>query len=160
MRQNKALIFDTAEVYGPYNNEEMVGKALVPFRNEVVIATKFGFNIVDGKMAGLNSRPENIQKVAEASLKRLNTDVIDLFYQYRVDPNVPAEDVAGFVKDLIAEGKVKHFGLSEAGANTIRKVHAVQPVAAVQSAYSIWARKSEDDVLPMLEELGIGFVAL
>ncbi len=151
--------FDTAEVYGPYNNEELVGEALAPFRKEVVIATKFGFNIVDGKMAGINSRPDNIKKVAEASLKRLNTDVIDLFYQHRVDPNVPIEDVAGAVKDLIAEGKVKHFGLSEAGANTIRKAHAVQRIAAVQSEYSIWTRKYEEDVLPTLEELGIGFVA-
>ena len=151
--------FDTAEVYGPYNNEELVGEALAPFRKEVVIATKFGFNIVDGKMAGINSRPDNIKKVAEASLKRLNTDVIDLFYQHRVDPNVPIEDVAGAVKDLIAEGKVKYFGLSEAGDNTIRKAHAVQPVAAVQSEYSIWTRKYEEDVLPTLEELGIGFVA-
>lgn len=151
--------FDTAEVYGPYNNEELVGEALAPFRKEVVIATKFGFNIVDGKMAGINSRPDNIKKVAEASLKRLNTDVIDLFYQHRVDPNVPIEDVAGAVKDLIAEGKVKHFGLSEAGANTIRKAHAVQRIAAVQSESSIWTRKYEEDVLPTLEELGIGFVA-
>jgi aryl-alcohol dehydrogenase-like predicted oxidoreductase len=151
--------FDTAEVYGPYNNEELVGEAVAPFRNEVVIATKFGFNIVDGKTTGLNSRPENIKKVAEASLKRLNTDVIDLFYQHRVDPDVPIEDVAGAVKDLIAEGKVKHFGLSEAGANTIRKAHAVQPVAAVQSEYSIWTRKYENDVLPVLEELGIGLVS-
>ncbi len=151
--------FDTAEVYGPYNNEELVGEALAPFRKEVVIATKFGFNIVDGKMAGISSRPDNIKKVAEASLKRLNTDVIDLFYQHRVDPNVPIEDVAGAVKDLIAAGKVKHFGLSEAGAQTIRRAHAVQPVAAVQSEYSIWTRKYEEDVLPVLEELGIGFVA-
>jgi aryl-alcohol dehydrogenase-like predicted oxidoreductase len=151
--------FDTAEVYGPYNNEELVGEAVAPFRNEVKIATKFGFNIVDGKTTGLNSRPENIKKVAEASLKRLNTDVIDLFYQHRVDPDVPIEDVAGAVKDLIAEGKVKHFGLSEAGANTIRKAHAVQPVAAVQSEYSIWTRKYENDVLPVLEELGIGLVS-
>ena len=151
--------FDTAEVYGPYNNEELVGEALAPFRKEVVIATKFGFNIVDGKMAGINSRPDNIKKVAEASLKRLNTDVIDLFYQHRVDPNVPIEDVAGAVKDLIAEGKVKYFGLSEAGDNSIRKAHAVQSVAAVQSEYSIWTRKYEEDVLPTLEELGIGFVA-
>lgn len=151
--------FDTAEVYGPYNNEELVGEALAPFRNEVVIATKFGFNILDGKMTGPNSRPENIKKVAEASLKRLNTDVIDLFYQHRVDPNVPVQEVAGAVKDLIKEGKVKHFGLSEAGANTIRLAHAVQPVAAVQSEYSIWTRKYEEDVLPTLEELGIGFVA-
>ena len=151
--------FDTAEVYGPYNNEELVGEALAPFRKDVMIATKFGFNIADGKMAGINSRPEHIKKVAEESLKRLKTDVIDLYYQHRVDPGVPIEEVAGAVKDLIKEGKVKHFGLSEAGANTIRKAHAVQPVAAVQSEYSIWTRKYEEDVLPTLEELGIGFVA-
>lgn len=151
--------FDTAEVYGPYNNEELVGEALAPLRKEVVIATKFGFNIENGKMNGLNSRPDNIRKVAEASLKRLNTDVIDLFYQHRVDPNVPIEDVAGAVKDLISEGKVKHFGLSEAGAGTIRKAHAVQAVAAVQSEYSIWTRQYEKEVLPTLEELGIGLVA-
>lgn len=151
--------FDTAEVYGPYNNEELVGEALAPFRSEVVIATKFGFNIIDGKMAGINSRPEHIKKVAEESLKRLNTEIIDLYYQHRVDPNVPIEEVAGAVKDLINEGKVKHFGLSEAGANTIRRAHAVQPVAAVQSEYSIWTRKYEEEVLPTLEELGIGFVA-
>lgn len=151
--------FDTAEVYGPYNNEELLGEALAPLRKEVVIATKFGFNIENGKMNGLNSRPDNIRKVAEASLKRLNTDVIDLFYQHRVDPNVPIEDVAGAVKDLISEGKVKHFGLSEAGAGTIRKAHAVQAVAAVQSEYSIWTRQYEKEVLPTLEELGIGLVA-
>ncbi len=151
--------FDTAEVYGPYINEELVGEALAPFRNEVVIATKFGFNIRDGKMAGVNSRPENIRKVAEASLKRLNIEVIDLFYQHRVDPNVPIEDVAGTVKDLIREGKVKRFGLSEAGAGTIRKAHAVQPVTALQSEFSMWTRQHEKEILPVIEELGIGFVA-
>ncbi len=129
--------FDTAEVYGPYNNEELVGEALAPFRDEVVIATKFGFNIQDGKMVGVNSQPEHIKKAVEGSLKRLKVDVIDLLYQHRVDPNVPIEDVAGTVKDLIAEGKVKYFGLSEAGANTIRRAHAVQPVSALQSEYSI-----------------------
>ena len=151
--------FDTAEVYGPYNNEELVGEALAPFRKDVIIATKFGFNIVDGKMAGINSRPENIKKVAEASLKRLKTDVIDLYYQHRVDPNVPIEDVAGAVKDLIKEGKVKHFGLSEAGVNTIRKAHAVQPVSALQSEYSLWTRQHEKEIIPTIEELGIGLVA-
>jgi len=151
--------FDTAEVYGPYINEELVGEALAPFRNEVVIATKFGFNIRNGKMAGVNSRPENIRKVAEASLKRLNIEVIDLFYQHRVDPNVPIEEVAGTVKDLIREGKVKHFGLSEAGAGTIRKAHAVQPVTALQSEFSMWTRQHEKEILPVIEELGIGFVA-
>lgn len=150
--------FDTAEVYGPYNNEELVGEALAPFRNEVVIATKFGFNIIDGKMAGLNSHPEHIKQVAEESLKRLKTDVIDLFYQHRVDPNVPIEDVAGAVKDLIKEGKVKYFGLSEAGANTIRRAHAVQPVTALQSEYSLWTRNPEKEILLLLEELNIGFV--
>ena len=150
--------FDTAEVYGPYNNEELVGEALAPFRNEVVIATKFGFNIIDGKMAGLNSRPKHIKQVAEGSLKRLKTDVIDLFYQHRVDPNVPIEDVAGAVKDLIKEGKVKYFGLSEAGANTIRRAHAVQPVTALQSEYSLWTRNPEKEILLLLEELNIGFV--
>jgi aryl-alcohol dehydrogenase-like predicted oxidoreductase len=150
--------FDTAEVYGPFTNEELVGKALAPFRNEVVIATKFGFNIRDGKQAGLNSRPDHIKEVAEASLKRLNTEVIDLFYQHRVDPAIPIEDVAGAVKDLIKEGKVKHFGLSEAGAQTIRRAHAVQPVTALQSEYSLWTRKPENEILPTLEELGIGFV--
>ena len=150
--------FDTAEVYGPYNNEELVGEALAPFRNEVVIATKFGFNIIDGKMAGLNSRPKHIKQVAEESLKRLKTDVIDLFYQHRVDPNVPIEDVAGAVKDLIKEGKVKYFGLSEAGANTIRRAHAVQPVTALQSEYSLWTRNPEKEILLLLEELNIGFV--
>lgn len=151
--------FDTAEVYGPYNNEELVGEALKPFRNEVIIATKFGFNITDGKMNGVNSRPDNIRKVVEASLKRLDTDVIDLLYQHRVDPNVPIEDVAGTVKDLIKEGKVKYFGLSEAGAHTIRKAHAVQPVAALQSEYSLWTRQHEKEIIPVLEELGIGLVA-
>ncbi|NBA84315.1 aldo/keto reductase [Emticicia sp. CRIBPO] len=151
--------FDTAEVYGPYINEELVGEALAPFRNEVVIATKFGFNIRDGKMAGVNSRPENIRKVAEASLKRLNIEVIDLFYQHRVDPSIPIEEVAGTVKDLIREGKVKHFGLSEAGAGTIRKAHAVQPVTALQSEFSMWTRQHEKEILPVIEELGIGFVA-
>jgi aryl-alcohol dehydrogenase-like predicted oxidoreductase len=151
--------FDTAEVYGPFINEELVGEALEPFREEVVIATKFGFNIQDGKqVAGLNSRPEHIKEVAEASLKRLKLEAIDLFYQHRVDPNVPIEDVAGAVKNLIQEGKVKHFGLSEAGAKTIRRAHAVQPVTALQSEYSLWTRKPEEEILPTLEELGIGFV--
>src|SRR5437667_1875746 len=150
--------FDTAEVYGPYTNEELVGEALAPFRDQVVIATKFGFKIENGKQAGLDSRPEHIKEVAEASLKRLKTDVIDLFYQHRVDPNVPIEDVAGAVKDLIQEGKVKYFGLSEAGVQTIRRAHAVQPVAALQSEYSLWWRGPEAEVLPALEELGIGFV--
>ena len=150
--------FDTAEVYGPYINEELVGEALAPFRNDVIIATKFGFNIQDGKQAGLNSKPAHIKNVAEASLKRLNVEVIDLFYQHRVDPDVPIEDVAGAVKDLIREGKVKHFGLSEAGANTIRKAHAVQPVTALQSEYSLWTRTPEQEIIPTLEELGIGFV--
>jgi aryl-alcohol dehydrogenase-like predicted oxidoreductase len=151
--------FDTAEVYGPYINEDLVGEALAPFRNEVVIATKFGFNIQDGKMAGVNSRPENIRKVAEESLKRLNIEEIDLFYQHRVDPSIPIEEVAGTVKDLISEGKVKHFGLSEAGAGTIRKAHAVQPVTALQSEFSIWTRQHEKEIFPVIEELGIGFVA-
>ena len=149
--------FDTAEVYGPFTNEELLGEALQSFRSEVVIATKFGFK--DGKTSsGTDSRPENIRAVAEASLKRLKTDVIDLFYQHRVDPNVPIEDVAGTVKDLIREGKVKHFGLSEAGVQTVRRAHAVQPVTALQSEYSLWWREPEQDILPMLEELGIGFV--
>ncbi len=151
--------FDTAEVYGPFINEELVGEALEPFKGEVVIATKFGFNIQDGKMAGVNSRPENIRAVAEASLKRLRVDVLDLFYQHRVDPNVPIEDVAGTVRDLIAEGKVKHFGLSEAGAQTIRRAHAVQPVTALQSEYSLWTRQHEREIIPTIEELGIGLVA-
>lgn len=150
--------FDTAEVYGPYINEELVGEAVASFRDKVVIATKFGFNIVDGKQAGVNSRPEHIRKVTEESLKRLKTDYIDLLYQHRVDPNVPIEDVAGTVKDLIQEGKVKHFGLSEAGVNTIRKAHAIQSVTAVQSEYSLWWRKPEQELIPTLEELGIGFV--
>src|SRR6202044_549966 len=152
--------FDTAEVYGPFTNEELVGEALAPFRSQVVIATKFGFKIdpTTGKQAGLDSRPEHIKEVAEASLKRLKTDVIDLFYQHRVDPNVPIEDVAGAIKDLIQQGKVKHFGLSEAGVKTIRRAHAVQPVTALQSEYSLWWREPEAEILPALEELGIGFV--
>jgi len=153
--------FDTAEVYGPFTNEELVGEALSPFRGRVVIATKFGFKLDPNggpQWVGLDSRPEHIKGVAEASLKRLKVDAIDLFYQHRVDPDVPIEDVAGAVKDLIQEGKVKHFGLSEAGAQTIRRAHAVQPVAAVQSEYSLWTRGPEAEVLPTLEELGIGFV--
>lgn len=150
--------FDTAEVYGPYANEEMVGEALAPSREQVVIATKFGFNIVEGKQSGLNSRPEHIKEVAEASLKRLKTDRIDLFYQHRVDPDVPMEDVAGAVKELIQQGKVKHFGLSEAGVESIRRAHAVQPVTALQSEYSLFWREPEQEVIPTLEELGIGFV--
>jgi len=151
--------FDTAEIYGAYTNEELVGEALAPVREKVKIATKFGFKIdTAGKQAGLDSRPAHIKEVAEASLKRLRTDVIDLFYQHRVDPNVPIEDVAGAVKDLIAEGKVKYFGLSEAGVQTIRRAHAVQPVAALQSEYSLWWREPEAEILPTLEELGIGFV--
>lgn len=149
--------FDTAEVYGPYTNEELVGEALAPFRNKVAIATKFGFD-VGGKANGLNSRPEHIRKVVEASLKRLRTDTIDLLYQHRVDPNVPIEDVAGTVKDLIQEGKVKYFGLSEAGVKNIRRAHAVQPVTALQSEYSLFWREPEQEILPALEELGIGFV--
>jgi aryl-alcohol dehydrogenase-like predicted oxidoreductase len=150
--------FDTAEVYGPFTNEELVGEALAPVRDRVVIASKFGFNIKDGKMDGLNSRPAHIREVADASLKRLQTDVIDLFYQHRVDPDVPIEDVAGTIKDLIREGKVKHFGMSEASVRTIRRAHAVQPVAALQSEYSLWWREPEQALMPMLEELGIGFV--
>src|ERR1700684_746755 len=153
--------FDTAEVYGPFTNEELLGEALSSFRGKVVIATKFGFNLnPDGSPGwqGLNSRPEHIKQVAEASLKRLNIDAIDLFYQHRVDPDVPIEDVAGAVKDLIQAGKVKYFGLSEAGAETVRRAHAVQPVAALQSEYSLWWRQRETDVLPTLEDLGIGFV--
>ncbi len=154
--------FDTAEVYGPFTNEELVGEALEPFRGQVVIATKFGFkhdpNKGPGPMIGLDSRPEQIKRVAEASLKRLRVESIDLFYQHRVDPEVPIEDVAGAVKDLIQEGKVKHFGLSEAGAQTIRRAHAVQPVTAIQSEYSLWWRTIEEEVLPVCEELGIGFV--
>ena len=150
--------FDTAEIYGPFTNEGLVGEALVPHREQVVIATKFGFDIApDGqRRGGLNSRPEHIKQVAEASLKRLKTGVIDIFYQHRVDPDVPIEDVAGAVKDLIQAGKVKHFGLSEASANTIRRAHAIQSVAAVQSEYSIWTRDPEPEVLPICEELGIG----
>ena len=148
--------FDTAEVYGPFTNEELVGEALAPFRDKVVIATKFGFDT--SGVSALNSRPEHIKQVAEASLKRLKTDVIDLFYQHRVDPNVPIEDVAGAVKDLIKEGKVKHFGLSEAGVQIIRRAHAIQPVTALQSEYSLWWREPEAEILPVLEELGIGFV--
>jgi len=150
--------FDTAEAYGPFTNEEVVGEALGPVRDQVVIATKFGFTFEGGKPAGLDSRPAHIRDVAEASLKRLKTDRIDLLYQHRVDPNVPIEDVAGAVKDLIREGKVKHFGLSEAGVATIRRAHAVQPVAALQSEYSLWWREPEQEVLPALAELGIGFV--
>ncbi len=151
--------FDTAEVYGPYNNEELVGEALEPLRKDVVIATKFGFNIQNGKSLGVNSQPENIRRAVEGSLKRLRVDVIDLLYQHRVDPNVPIEDVAGTVKDLIKEGKVKYFGLSEAGVDTIRKAHAVQPVSALQSEYSLWTRQHEKDIIPAIEELGIGLVA-
>ena len=153
--------FDTAEVYGPFANEELVGEALAPVREQVVIATKFGFKRSsqdESRWSDLDSRPEHIKEVAEASLKRLRTETIDLFYQHRVDPNVPIEDVAGAVKDLIQEGKVKHFGLSEAGVRTIRRAHAVQPVTAVQSEYSIWWREPETEILPALEELGIGFV--
>ena len=150
--------FDTAEVYGPFNNEELVGEALAPVRQQVVIATKFGFRIEDGKQTGLDSRPAHIKEVADASLTRLKTDVIDLFYQHRVDPDVPIEDVAGAVKDLIQAGKVRHFGMSEASVQTIRRAHAVQPVTAVQSEYSLWWREPEAEVLPALEELGIGFV--
>ena len=152
--------FDTAEIYGPYTNEELVGEALAPFRKQVVIATKFGFKIdpVTKKQAGLDSSPEHIKQVAEASLKRLKTDVIDLFYQHRVDPNVPIEETAGAVKDLIQQGKVKHFGLSEAGVQSIRRAHKVQPVTALQSEYSLWWREPETEVIPTLEELGIGFV--
>jgi aryl-alcohol dehydrogenase-like predicted oxidoreductase len=152
--------FDTAEVYGPFTNEELVGAALAPVRDQVVIATKFGFRLdpVTGQQIGLDSRPAHIREVAEASLKRLKIDAIDLFYQHRVDPDVPIEDVAGAVKDLIAEGKVKHFGLSEPGVTTIRRAHAVQPITAIQSEYSLWTRSPEKEVLPTLEELGIGFV--
>jgi aryl-alcohol dehydrogenase-like predicted oxidoreductase len=150
--------FDTAEVYGPYANEELVGEALEPIRDRVQVATKFGWRIEDGTMVGLDSRPEQIRRVAEASLKRLRTDVIDLFYQHRVDPRVPIEEVAGTVGDLMAEGKVRHFGLSEASAQTVRRAHAVQPVTALQSEYSLWTRDPEAEVLPTLAELGIGFV--
>jgi aryl-alcohol dehydrogenase-like predicted oxidoreductase len=151
--------FDTAEAYGPYKNEELLGEALAPFRDQVAIATKFGFEFdANGGQSGMNSRPEHVREVAEAALKRLKTDVIDLFYQHRVDPNVPIEDVAGAVKDLIQDGKVKHFGLSEAGVQTIRRAHAVQPVTALQSEYSLWWREPEQEILPTLGELGIGFV--
>ena len=151
--------FDTAEAYGPYRNEELLGEALAPFRDQVVVATKFDFEFnEEGGQSGMNSRPAHIREVAEAALKRLKTDRIDLFYQHRVDPDVPIEDVAGTVRDLIREGKVKHFGLSEAGAQTIRRAHAVQPVAALQSEYSLWWREPEQEILPTLEELGIGFV--
>jgi aryl-alcohol dehydrogenase-like predicted oxidoreductase len=152
--------FDTAEVYGPFTNEELVGEGLAPFREQVVIATKFGFKLdpKSGRSIGVNSRPEHIKEVAEASLKRLKTDVIDLFYQHRVDPEVAIEDVAGAVKELIYEGKVKHFGLSEPGVQTIRRAHAVLPITAIQNEYSLWWRKPEEEVLPVLEELGIGFV--
>jgi len=153
--------FDTAEAYGPFANEELVGEGLAPFREQVVIATKFGFNIhpdTGERLGGVNSHPDHIRQVADASLKRLNIETIDLFYQHRVDPQVPIEDVAGTVKDLIAEGKVRHFGMSEAGIETIRKAHAVQPVAAVQSEYSLWWRDPREELLPTLEELGIGFV--
>ena len=149
--------FDTAEVYGPFINEELVGEALLPFRDKVVIATKFGFDTASG-ISALDSRPQHIRQVAEASLKRLRVDVIDLFYQHRVDPNVPIEDVAGTVQDLIKEGKVKHFGLSEAGVQTIRRAHAVQKVTALQSEYSLWWREPETEIIPLLEELGIGLV--
>src|SRR5579884_3955202 len=159
--ERDVTFFDTAEVYGPFTNEELVGEALAPFRDQVVIATKFGFKIDPSgqrSLSGTDSRPEHIKEVAEASLKRLKTDHIDLFYQHRVDPNVPIEDVAGAVKDLIQQGKVKHFGLSEAGVQTIRRAHAVQPVTALQSEYSLWWREPEEEVIPTLEELGIGFV--
>jgi len=158
--EHEVTFFDTAEVYGAYTNEELVGEALAPFRSNMVIATKFGFKIdpVTGKQAGLNSRPAHIREVADASLKRLKTDVIDLFYQHRVDPEVPIEDVAGAVKDLIQQGKVRHLGLSEAGVQTIRRAHKVQPVTALQSEYSLWWREPEAEILPTLEELGIGFV--
>jgi len=159
--ENGITFFDTAEVYGPLTNEELLGEALSPFREKVVIATKFGFKLDPNggpKWIGLDSRPEHIKKVAEASLKRLKIEAIDLFYQHRVDPNVPIEDVAGAVHDLIQEGKVKHFGLSEAGAQTIRRAHAVQPVTALQSEYSLWWREPETEILPLLQELGIGFV--
>ena len=151
--------FDTAQVYGPFTNEDLVGEALAPFRGQIVIATKFGFDFDEsGKQRGLNSRPDHIRRMTEGSLKRLRVDVIDLYYQHRVDPNVPIEDVAGTVQDLIREGKVRHFGLSEAGVRTIRRAHAVQPVAALQSEYSLWWREPEQEIIPMLEQLGIGFV--
>ncbi|MEQ9878528.1 aldo/keto reductase [Pectobacterium aroidearum] len=150
--------FDTAEAYGPYINEQLVGKALQPYRDKVIIATKFGFRLENGAITGVDSRPENIRAVAEASLKNLKTDYIDLFYQHRVDPNIPIEDVAGTLKDLIQEGKIRHYGLSEAGVETIRRAHAVHPVTAVQNQYSLWTREPEAEVLPVCEELGIGFV--
>jgi aryl-alcohol dehydrogenase-like predicted oxidoreductase len=158
--EHGVTFFDTAEVYGPFTNEELVGEALTPLRGKVAVATKFGFKLdpASGKQVGLDSRPEHIKEVAEASLKRLKVDTIDLLYQHRVDPDVPIEDVAGAVKGLIQEGKVRHFGLSEAGAKTIRRAHRVQPVTAVQSEYSLWTRGPEKEVLPTLEELGIGFV--
>ena len=156
--ESGVTFFDTAEVYGPYINEQLVGKALEPFKGKVAIATKFGFNFQEGVNTGLNSRPENIKKVAEESLKRLRMEAIDLFYQHRVDPSVPIEEVAGAVKELITEGKVKHFGLSEAGVQVIRRAHTVQPVTALQSEYSLWWREPEDEIIPTLEELGIGFV--
>jgi len=157
--EDGVTFFDTAEAYGPNKNEELLGEAVAGFRDKVVIATKFGFNFDEkGDISGMNSNPARIRQVAEEALKRLNTDVIDLFYQHRVDPNVPIEEVAGTVKDLIAEGKVKHFGMSEAGAETIRRAHAVQPVAALQSEYSLWWREPEEKIIPTLEELGIGFV--
>lgn len=158
-KEQGVTFFDTAEVYGPYNNEELLGEALAPYRKDIMIATKFGFNITEGKIAGLSSRPEIIKKAVEGSLKRLKTDVIDLLYQHRVDPDVPIEDVAGTVKELIQQGKVKYFGLSEAGANTIRRAHAVQPVAALQSEYSLWTKQHEKEIMPTIEELGIGLVA-
>ena len=158
--EHGVTFFDTAEVYGPFTNEELVGEGLAPFREQVVIATKFGFKLdpKSGRSIGVDSRPEHIKEVAEASLKRLRTNVIDLFYQHRVDPEVPIEDVAGAVKELIEQGKVKHFGLSEAGMHTIRRAHAVQPVTALQNEYSLWWRRPEEEALPVLEELGIGFV--
>ena len=151
-------LFDTAEIYGPFTNEELLGEALAPFRRQVVIATKFGFKIGEGRHAGLDSRPIHIREVVEGSLKRLKTDVVDLLYQHRVDPNVPIEEVAGTVKQLIDQGKVRHFGLSEAGARTIRRAHVVQPIAALQSEYSLWWREPEREILPTLQELGIGLV--
>lgn len=156
--EHGVTFFDTAQVYGPFTNEDLVGEALAPFRSEVVIATKFGFNFEEGESRRLNSRPEYIRKMTEDSLKRLRVEAIDLYYQHRVDPDVPIEDVAGLVKELIGEGKVKHFGLSEAGVQTIRRAHAVQPVTALQSEYSLWWREPEGEILPLLEELGIGFV--
>jgi aryl-alcohol dehydrogenase-like predicted oxidoreductase len=156
--ESGVTFFDTAEVYGPFNNEELIGEALAPFRNQVVIATKFGFNIENGKMNGVNSDPAHIRKAVEGSMKRLKVETIDLLYQHRVDPSIPIEEVAGVVKELIQQGKVKYFGMSEAGAATIRKAHAVQPVSALQSEYSLWWRKPEEEIIPVLEELGIGLV--